>query len=44
MKGRLDAHQIELYKIAMLESLCIRHSITEEQLDAIVDAIREDDK
>lgn len=44
MKGRLDAHQIELYKISMLELLCIRHSITQEKLDAIVNAIREDDK
>lgn len=44
MKGRLDANQIELYKIAMLESLCIRHSITREKLDAMVDDIREDDE
>ncbi len=37
MKGRLDAHQIEVYKIQMLELLCIRHSIGREQLDGLVD-------
>jgi len=43
MKGRLDSHELELYKIALLEALCLRHSITQEQLDKYADIIREDD-
>ena len=44
MKGRLDTHQLELYKVAMLEALCLRHSITRETLDKIVDTIKEEDE
>jgi len=43
MKGKLDSHQIELYKIAMLETLCRRHGVTEEYLDKLTDHIREKD-
>ncbi len=43
MKGRLDAHQIELYKIALLESLCRIHGITKEKMDSLVDNIRKED-
>ena len=44
MKGILDKYQIELYKIALLEVLCIHHGITREQIDSFADAVREDDK
>lgn len=44
MKGRLDSHQLEIYKIALLEMICIHHGIAREKMDSIADTIREDDK
>ena len=44
MKGRLDSHELELYKVALLEMLCIHHGITREKMDSVADVIREDNK
>jgi len=44
MEGMLDSHQLELYKVALLEALCIHHGITREQMRSFENTIKEDDK
>jgi len=44
MEGRLDSHQLELYKVILLEALCIHHGISREQMKSFENAIREDDE
>lgn len=44
MEGMLDKYELELYKVALLEALCIHHGITREQMKSFENIIKEDNK